>query len=246
MAVPPEIARVVASTKGIQHDQYIIGRGSRKEDGGVLIEMAYHSPEFGPFVEHYPRVERYDSVAQQFLCAPFLPIAIRVGASALSPEMNDYLRDRGISSLLLVGLESSRGLCWMTLYRCTEGAEEFSAQECELASYRVRAALFEWQMDAGGPILIPPNAAKYQLLPLGRRCLDFAVRWMRGIPGSEIRKELDMTEAAIDEHVKTLKKHQLTKAKLLEKFFGQLPPGRPPEAVDRPGKSGGPSPRNSR
>ncbi|MDY0748756.1 hypothetical protein SNE35_29930 [Paucibacter sp. R3-3] len=229
------IEDVLQAAREIPHTDYIVGRGTRKPDGGIHIVEYHVSRGLGErFVKAYPEYEAFDSAAQQFLCAPFLSITIEVGVtcyvddtSKQSAKMNDYLRLFDVDSLLLVGLESSMGLCWMTLYRRLQPKEPFTAEQAELASYRVRAALFEWQLRTKSPIERPPPPERYKLLPLGRRCLDVAVRRMRGIPRKRIATELGMTEDGVDAQTRRLKELKLSNQKLMEQFFGELPPPRP-------------------
>jgi hypothetical protein len=226
---------VLKAAAAIPHTDYIVGRGTRKPDGGVDIIEYRVSPGLGEkFVVGYPAVEPFDSAAQQFLCAPFLPISIEVGdacyvddTSKQSARMNEYLQGFSVDSLLLVGLESSRGLCWMTLYRRHQPSRPFTAEEAEMASYRVRAALFEWQIDTHSPLLLPPPPERYKLLPVGRRCLDVAMRRMRGVPRKRIASELGMTVDAVDAHTKRLTELKLSNQKLMDQLFGKLPPPRP-------------------
>lgn len=235
---------VLKAAREIRHTDFLVGRGTRKADGGVKITEYRVSPNLGDaFVTAYEDFEPFDSAAQQFLCAPFLPIAIEVGdasyvddTSKQSSKMTEYLGDFFISSLLVVGLESSMGLCWMTLYRRRQPSNPFTAQDAELASYRVRAALYEWQLKTSSDVIAPPVASRYKLLPLGRRCLDVAVRRMRGMPRGRIASDLGMTENAVDGHIRRLHQLKLSSQALMEQFFGELPPPRPlppddPEAI---------------
>jgi DNA-binding CsgD family transcriptional regulator len=237
-ADPPQkvpIAAVLQAASAIPHTDYVIGRGIRKDDGGIRITEHHVSPGLGDaFVEGYAEVEPFDSAAQQFLCMPFIPIAIEVGkvvytddASKQSGKMADYLRGFNIDSLLIVGLESRMGLCWMTLYRRRKPSNPFTAEDAELASYRIRAALFDWQLVTKSPVLERPALDRYKLLPLGRRALDVAVRRVRGMTRAEIAVELGITDAAVDEHLKRLKKLKLDKKTLADRFLGKLISPRP-------------------
>ena len=234
-AVDKALQKVLDAASAIPHNDYIVGRGTRKANGGVQITAYHVSPGLGDkFVAQYAAVEQYDSAAQQFLCAPFLPITIKVGVSQYvdddskdSHEMNSYLQGFYIKSLLLVGLESSRGLCWMTLYRLRELDHPFTAEEAELASYRIRAALFEWQMETGTPVSQSPDPDRYRLLPLGRRALDVAMRRIRGLSNKVISRQLQIESATVAEHLQTLKKRDLSIEVLLDRMLGPVPPARP-------------------
>jgi hypothetical protein len=225
---------LLKAARSIPHTDFLIGRGERKADGGVRITEHIVSPGLGEkFVRNYADVEAFDSAAQQFLCIPFLSIAIQVGkavyvddTSKQSAHMNQYLRDFQIDGLLVVGLESSRGLCWMTLYR-RHDFRPFTAVDAEMASYRVRAALFEWQLATATTELLPPPLERYQLLSMGRRRLDVAMRRLRGMSPSEIAVDLGMKVAAVGAHIKALKKAYGTIDELAKRLYGELPPARP-------------------
>lgn len=235
------LAKVLAAASDIPHTDYIVGRGRRKADGGIQIEEHHVSAGLGEaFVRSYAEYEQYDSAAQQFLCAPFIPISIEVGEtmyvddqSQQSGEMASYLQGFDVDSLLVVGLESSRGICWMTLYRRRQKGRPFSPEEAELASYRVRAALFEWQIDTGCPVVRPPDPKRYRLLPLGRRGLDVAMRRVRGLLRKQIAAELGVELSTVDEHCKRLKELGLTKQAILGQMLGEIAPARPPKDEDQ-------------
>jgi len=123
-------------------------------------------------------------------------------------SIGTYLRDAGVHDLMVVGLESSQGLAWVTFYRRDKKVPEkvagdatygpFTTEQAEAAKYVVPAILFAWQRKHAGRVA---TRQKRKLVPLTVRQLQVAVMHVRGMPNKEVASRTGMTENTIGKMV---------------------------------------------
>lgn len=256
--------------KLILFDAIIVGVGHRNDFGEVVVDGYYSEGLEREFIDNYGQVAPYDAAAQLFMSNTTSVFAITTredyfqDPSSDAAKVGKYLLGRKIAHLLLSGIDSSRGLAWVTLYRTDvpptdevkepEQRPKFMPMECELASYVIRAGLYEWQMACNFEQRRMPDAKRYALIPLSPAELDVAVRAARGYSIKQIYKELDVGESTVKKHLTAMTDQGLNPSNIAKRLMGDLPPARlrrgkkpgPPRGTKpqpNRGKKPGPRPR---
>ena len=233
----PTRARLLeAVSRWIGFDACVHGVGERARDGTIKITDAFVSGLPEAFVQEYAAIADDDVAAQLFSCQSMSVLSVSsakypdLSTNKTGSEVGAYLRRHGVKHLLLAGLDSTFGLSWLTLYRMAapDGAEKppFDPYEAELASYVIRAALFEWQLGTLKTRL-PGEPNRYQMVELSPRLLDVALRKARGLTLKEIALELGVEVSTVASAWTQIKLVLGSRPRLMDRFLGPLPPPRP-------------------
>lgn len=251
-------------------DAYIVGIGHRNEFGEVVADRCHCHGVDREFIDNYSQIAAKDSAAQLFLSNATSVLSISTLEdypfnATNAADVGRYLRKRRVAHLLLSGVDSSRGIAWLTLYKLndqtlefldielpneykvTERAKRIASQlkgftpdECEKASYIIRAGLFEWQLACDFKQMRPPYADRYKMIRLSPVELDVAVRVARGYSKKQMRDELKIGNDTINKHKGAMFNAGFTETGMAKRLIGELPeprirkgerPGRPPAAA---------------
>jgi hypothetical protein len=226
----------------IPYDAFILGRGQRSEDGSIHIEhyeVGGNAPKINAsFVEKYKPLASDDLASQAFLSRATSVLRISVKdvygnlGRKTGKKLGELLDSVGIEHLLMIGIESSYGLSWITLYRTNDSKlGAFLADECERALFTVRASLYEWQRSFGhtpGPVW----EDRFNLVQLSPAVFETALWSARGYANKEIMKHLGLQEFTVADQIKTAAAHfkalgsRNFRQSLLERMLGPMPPRR--------------------
>jgi DNA-binding CsgD family transcriptional regulator len=227
---------LLEKVKPIGYDAYILGVGERTLSGSVSI-LRYGSHGLKEaFVAAYSRVAHDDVAAQLFSSTAGRTVLsidtescyAEKGSRRSGSGVGKLLRDEKIAQLLLSGVDSTRGMAWLTLYRLRKIREPkpFSTQECERASYVIRAALFEWQLASRAPIVAPVEDKRYELVQLTPMELQVALRLARGFTEPEIGASLGIAANTVHVHAQAVYRELGTRSEIADRLLGALPPVR--------------------
>lgn len=196
----------------INHDAYILGRGTRADDGTMKFESCEISDphELGvteEFVERYKKVAKYDVASGMFLSRAFNVLRISVSMyEKLTPEQGGHHgrlvakvlsgpEGPQIRHILLVGVESTYGRAWVTLYRITD-QNAFSVADCERGAFILRGAIFEWQSHFSQT---QPEfcTGRYEFVKMRPGALEVAIWRARGCTHESIIKGLRLSPSGV-------------------------------------------------
>lgn len=149
----------------IDYDHYVWGAGKAEPDGSLLIDELLSTCSFSTpgFIRGYNTdYASQDVIGRLHMARPELVLVWSAVGPSMSPRkpysarhMASYLdSDRHIEHLLLVGMHTSRGRAWLTLYRTgsahrQEFKKPFTRGEVEFARHAVPFFLLGWQERLG-------------------------------------------------------------------------------------------------
>jgi hypothetical protein len=225
---------------GLQFDYYVLSRGERSETGVIIPVAPYTTVPRPDFLEEYENIVDDDMAARQFSMNPFMPIRISQSeyaeSRATGQSIGVFLAESRIAHLLLIGIESSYGLAWITLYR-RPGKDAFTDIDAEIARYVGQSGVYQWQRRMLPNK--PPNPTpmqRYRMLDLRPRLLEYLFWKGRGYSHEDMHNSSFLMYSTLKDLQKELRDELarpgsiitgLNPKLLMELYLGKLPSWRP-------------------
>jgi hypothetical protein len=197
-------------------------------NGSALMQIvegeAQMDPEGPAFMTQYNAYQsREDVIGRLFVHLPKVVQVVDVkkaSSNRSTYELWKYLEKAGVAHLLLVGIYSSFGYAWTTLYR-RNADNPFRLHQVEYASRSIPDALYRWQLLVAGlsdgqDVLLPEKdePCPTTTSSLTNREILVLLGFMNGLSAEEIVDQLVQVDGQVISEDSVYQAHRSAKKKL--------------------------------